>query len=401
MKLTTVTKMFIFKLTFFSRQTNQQPTSSNSRNQSPLPGNQQSTEGASLGTIISQQSNSNAPSNAASPTQDLQQAQKNLQVTSPIPFDQTQAMQQPQQVQDQENQEFDPATQQQQQQGQPIPQQVQQQQEVLSPTNSDIALQQQQQQGMNGQQPQHFVFNQQQQAAMQQQMQNQYYMNAAAGQGQGQDPYVASGGIPVVNAQGQTTMIHPQYAAAYGLQQYVFANQGNNPAFIQQQSQQMQSQDGRPPTTTTSTAQQQQQQQSQQPQPQPQQMGGQQQIPAGYQVVQAPMNFQQFYDQHGNPVIINGRMAAPMSQVRMVSPMVLNANGQPTVSPGVASGTSPSVQMYSQQQPQQQQQATQQQQQRPGGKSRKMIENNTINRLLNSLPLYTNAPIQFELYSMM
>lgn len=295
-----------------------------------------------------------------------------MQVTSPIPFDQTQAMQQPQQVQDQENQEFDPATQQQQQQqGQPIPQQVQQQQEVLSPTNSDIALQQQQQQGMNGQQPQHFVFNQQQQAAMQQQMQNQYYMNAAAGQGQGQDPYVASGGIPVVNAQGQTTMIHPQYAAAYGLQQYVFANQGNNPAFIQQQSQQMQSQDGRPPTTTTSTAQQQQQQQSQQPQPQPQQMGGQQQIPAGYQVVQAPMNFQQFYDQHGNPVIINGRMAAPMSQVRMVSPMVLNANGQPTVSPGVASGTSPSVQMYSQQQPQQQQQATQQQQQRPGGKSRK------------------------------
>ena len=358
--------IIIFKILLFSRQTNQQQTSSNSRNQSPLPGNQQTTEGASLGTIISQQqSNSNAPSNAASPTQDLQQTQKNLQVTSPIPFDQNQAMQQPQQVQEQENLEFDPATQQ--QQAQAIPQQQVQQQEVLSPTNSDIALQQQQQQGMNNQQPQHFVFNQQQ-AAMQQQMQNQYYMNAAAAaQGQGQDPYVTSGGIPVVNAQGQTTMIHPQYAAAYGLQQYVFANQGNNPAFIQQQSQQMQSQDGRPPTTATSTAQ---QQQSQQPQPQPQQMGGQQQIPAGYQVVQAPMNFQQFYDQHGNPVIINGRMAAPLSQVRMVSPMVLNANGQPTVSPGVASGTSPSVQMYSQQQqPQQQQQATQQQQQRPGGKS--------------------------------
>ena len=273
-------------------------------------------------------------------------------------------MQQPQQVSEQENQEFDPATQQ-------LPQAIlqqqqvqQQQQEVLSPTNSDIAIQQQQQQqGMNNQQqPQHFVFNQQQ-AAMQQ-MQNQYYMNAAAAQGN-QDPYVASGGIPVLNAQGQTTMIHPQYAAAYGLQQYVFANQGNNPAFIQQQqSQQMQSQDGRPPTTTTSTAQQQSQQ------PQPQQMGGQQQIPAGYQVVQAPMNFQQFYDQHGNPVIINGRMAAPLSQVRMVSPMVLNANGQPTVSPGIATGTSPSVQMYSQQQQQQQQQQPtqqQQQQQRQGG----------------------------------
>ena len=245
------------------------------------------------------------------------------------------------------------------QQQQPQSQQPQPQQQESAST--DMNMQQQQQQVNT--QPQHFVFNQQQAMGMQG---GPYFMNASGSAEQ----YVASGGIPVVNAQGQTTMIHPQYAAAYGLQPYVFANQGNNQAYIQQQSAQpmQQAQDGRPQTASSPGSGQQQQQQPQQPQPQPQQpqQMGNQQIPAGYQMVQA-MNFQQFYDQHGNPVIINGRMAAPMGQMRMVSPMVLNANGQPTVSPGIASGTSPSVQMYSQQQqPQQPATQQQQQQQRPG-----------------------------------
>jgi len=350
----------------------QPQTSTSSRNQSPHPGNQQ-TDGASLGTIINQQQQSNAPSNAASPTQDVQpQSNQQSQVASPVPFTDNSAVAVvavTQGAEVQQNLQFDQAgaaTQQPQSQ-QPQPQQQGQQQE--SP--SDISLHQQQQQVNT--QPQHFVFNQQQAMGMQG---GPYFMNASGNAEQ----YVASGGIPVVNAQGQTTMIHPQYAAAYGLQPYVFANQGNNQAYIQQQSaQQMQAQDGRPQATSPSSGpqqqqqqpQQQQQQQPQQPQPQqpqPQQQMGGQQIPAGYQMVQAPMNFQQFFDQHGNPVIINSRMGAPMGQMRMVSPMVLNANGQPTVSPGIASGTSPSVQMYSQQQQQPQQQAAQQQQQQRPGK---------------------------------
>ena len=189
--------------------------------------------------------------------------------------------------------------------------------------------------------PHHLVFgsNPQQQQAMG--MPSPYYVASAAGQ----DPYGQSAGIPVVNAQGQTTMIHPQYAAAYGIQSIVYANQNGN-AYLQQQSQ----------TTSAST--------STTHQSSQQQINGQQ-LPPGYQVVQAPINFptgSTFYDQHGNPVIINGRMLTngvnQMGQtVRMVSSMVLNPNAQSTVSPGMHSGNSSSIHMYNQPtQPGQQQQ---------------------------------------------
>ena len=218
-------------------------------------------------------------------------------------------------------------------------------------TNSIAAVQHQHGQNMNSQQPQAFVFGQQQ--AMN--MASPYFVANTAG---GQELYGQNGGIPVVNANGQTAVIHPQYAAAYGIQPYVYANQNGGTYVQQQQPQQMgqQSQEVRSPTTSTSS----------------QHMNGQQ-IPPGYQVVQGPLNFpagSTFYDQHGNPVIINGRMAAPMTNhlgqpVRMMSPVVLNANGAPTVSPGIHSGTSPSMQIYGQQQ-QQAGQQQQQQQQRAG-----------------------------------
>lgn len=207
-------------------------------------------------------------------------------------------------------------------------------------TTSELS-ENQQQSGMNNQ-PQHFVFGQAQQQTMG--VPSPYFV---ANANSGQDPY--AGGVPVVNANGQTAVIHPQYAAAYGIQPYMYANQGGG-TFVQQQPQQMNQQSQPVQSPTTSTA-------SNSAVPQQQQVTGQQ-IRPGYQVVQGPINFptgSTFYDQHGNPVIINGRMATPLTNhlgqhVRMVSPVVLNANGPPTVSPGIASGTSPSIQMYGQQQ---------------------------------------------------
>ncbi|XP_047145593.1 pumilio homolog 2 isoform X1 [Hydra vulgaris] len=188
--------------------------------------------------------------------------------------------------------------------------------------------------------PHHLVYgsNHQQQQSIG--MHSPYYVASAGGQ----DPYSQGAGIPVVNAQGQTTMIHPQYAA-YGIQSIVYANQNGSP-YLQQQSQ----------TTSAST--------STTHQSSQQQMNGQQ-LPPGYQVVQAPINFptgSTFYDQHGNPVIINGRMLTngvnQMGQtVRMVPSMMLNTNAQSTVSPGMHSGNSSSIHMYNQPtQPGQQQQ---------------------------------------------
>nr|AFV31434.1 pumilio [Hydractinia echinata] len=293
---------------------------SSSRNESPLPLNSQDSA-AALGPMISGNNTSSKPSSTSSGAQEDQ-------VTSPIPFaqnvDQNGSTIELNQI------GYEPS--------------IQEQTQGVAVSNT-MAATQQQQQG----QPQHFVFGQQQAMGMG----SPYFVANTAG---GQDPYGQNGGIPIVNANGQTTVIHPQYAAAYGIQPYVYANQ-NGGQFVQGQPQP--SQDPRTPTTSATSSSQ-----------GPQQMQGQQQIPAGY-MVQAPINFpagSTFYDQHGNPVIINGRMAAPMTNhlgqtVRVMSPVVLNANG-PTVSPGIHSGTSPSLQMYSQQQ---QQQANQQQQQPPRG----------------------------------
>ena len=224
-------------------------------------------------------------------------------------------------------------------------------QQTSNSTSTTPTAQQQQPPHDNQQQPQQqaFVFGQQQAMNM---AASPYFVANAAG---GQEVYSQNGGIPIVNANGQTAVIHPQYAAAYGIQPYMYANQ-NGGTYVQQQPQQMgqQSAEVRSPTTSTAST---------------PHMNGQQ-IPPGYQVVQAPLNFpagSTFYDQHGNPVIINGRMAAPMTNhlgqpVRMMVPM---ANGGATVSPGIHSGTSPSMQMYGQQA----QQAGQQQQPQQRGKN--------------------------------
>ena len=306
---------------------------SNSRNQSPLPlTNQQ--DASALGGIISAQPPSK-PSSTSSGAQDDQ-------VTSPVQYLETSNVS----GMDNSSVNYDHTN----------VADHQQMSAGMVPSTEAMVAAQQQQQGLGGQQPQHFVFGQHaQQQAMG--MPSPYFVANTAG---GQDPYGQNGGISIVNANGQTAVIHPQYAAAYGIQPYVYANQSGN-AYMQQQPQQIpqqQSQQGvrTPTTSTTSTAQVTQQQ-----------LQGQQ-IPPGYQVVQGPLNFptgSTFYDQHGNPVIINGRMTAPMTNlgqpVRVVPPMVLNS-GPPTVSPGIHSGTSPSMQMYGQQQAGQQQQ----QQQRPG-----------------------------------
>jgi hypothetical protein len=179
---------------------------------------------------------------------------------------------------------------------------------------------------MNQQNQQQFVMNQQQQMGIQMGTSPYFVAN-------GQEMFNNNNQISIVNAQGQTAFINPQYAAAYGIQPYMY----NGNAFIQQQPAQQVQQAGQVRTTTpTSTGQTTQTQQQ-----------GQQQLPNGYQVIQTPLSIpagSTFYDQHGNPVIINGRIAAPMGQqMRMVSPVVLNAaNGQAAVSPGM--GTSPSMQ---------------------------------------------------------
>jgi pumilio RNA-binding family len=302
-----------------------QQTNTNSRNQSPLPGNLQ--DPPPLGPLIGPPSK---PSSTSSGVQD-----ENSQITSPVHFNQQ--MDNSSNSSTVENPTYE-------HNGHSDPPQTSNgvstiptaQQPPQQPHEQQQQPQQQQQQ-----QQQAFVFGQQQ--AMN--MASPYFVANAAG---GQEVYSQNGGIPIVNANGQTAVIHPQYAAAYGIQPYMYANQ-NGGTYVQQQPQQMgaQSAEVRSPTTSTAST----------------QHMNTQQIPPGYQVVQGPLNFpagSTFYDQHGNPVIINGRMAAPMTNhlgqpVRMMVPV---ANGGATVSPGIHSGTSPSMQMYGQQA----QQAGQQQQ---------------------------------------
>eukprot|EP00794_Sanderia_malayensis_P012007 gene12007-13246_t len=171
-----------------------------------------------------------------------------------------------------------------------------------------------------------------------------------------QDPY-ANGGISILNANGQPAVIPPQYAAAYGIQPWAaYGNTSGNTAYVQQQPQQMPQGQVRPQTTGTRSA--------------GDQLLGQQMstTPTGYQVIQAPMSIPPgatFYDQQGNPVIINGRMAQqlPGHPIRMVSPMVINSQGQTAVSPGMQGANSQTIQLYNAQQQQQTQQASQPRQQ--------------------------------------
>lgn len=320
-----------------------QPTLTNSRNQSPLPGNLQ--DAPPLGGLIG--GSGGPPSKPSSTSSGVQD--DSSQITSPVHF----AQQQMDNASSSSSNVDNPAYE---QNGLPT--------ETQQPTTNGVAaaqqppppqqqpaaaLDQQTAQPQQQQQQQAFVFGQQQPMNMA----SPYFVANGAG---GQEQYIQNGGIPVVNANGQTAIIHPQYAAAYGVQgPYMYANQNGGTYVQQQPPQQMgqQSQEVRSPTTSTAST---------------QQINGQQ-IPPGYQVVQGPLNFpagSTFYDQHGNPVIINGRMAAPMTNhmgqpVRMMVPM---ANGGATVSPGIHSGTSPSMQqMYGQQQ---QQQAGQQQPQQRG-----------------------------------
>ena len=173
-----------------------------------------------------------------------------------------------------------------------------------------------------------------------------------------QDPY-GNGGISILNASGQPAVIPTQYAAAYGMQPWAYANAGGNAAFVQQQPQQLQQNQVRPQSAGS--------------RPAGEQMMGQQlsTTPTGYQVIQAPLSIPAgatFYDQQGNPVIINGRMAQQLTSqlgqpIRMVSPMMINNSAQATVSPGMQGQASQTIQLLNAQQQQQQQQQTQQTQQ--------------------------------------
>lgn len=176
----------------------------------------------------------------------------------------------------------------------------------------------------------------------------------------GQDPY-ANGSISILNANGQPAVIPTQYAAAYGVQPWAYPNAGGNAAFVQQQqAQQLQQSQVRPQATGNHAT-------------SGDQIIGQQlgTTPTGYQVIQGPLSIPAgatFYDQQGNQVIINGRMAQQLTNqlgqpIRMVSPMVINNSGQTAVSPQIQGQASQTIQLLNTQQQQQQQPPPQQSQQ--------------------------------------
>ena len=228
--------------------------------------------------------------------------------------------------------------------------------EGMTPTQGVTTQQQQQQQ----QQPQLIIGpgHAQQQLGGITLASSPFFVTGAAGE----DPY-GGGGISIVNANGQTAVISPQYAAAYGIQPWVYANTGNGATFVQQQPQQIQQggQVGRTPTSAS------------RPAGESVNLGQQlSQPPNGYQVIQGPLSIPAgatFYDQQGNPVIINGRLATHVGgqmgqHVRMVSPMMINTGGgAANVSPGMAGNTSQQIQLFNAQQQQQQAQQQQQRQQ--------------------------------------
>ena len=180
----------------------------------------------------------------------------------------------------------------------------------------------------------------------------------------GQDPY-ANGSISILNANGQPAVIPTQYAAAataYGVQPWAYPSAGGNAAFVQQQQpQQLQQSQVRTqaaaPNRGTSG----------------EQIIGQQlgATPSGFQVIQGPVSIPAgatFYDQQGNPVIINGRMTQQLTNqlgqpIRMVSSMVINNSGQTAVSPQMQGQAPQAIQLLSTQQQQQSQQTQQPRQQ--------------------------------------
>ncbi|XP_065062848.1 pumilio homolog 1-like isoform X1 [Rhopilema esculentum] len=171
-----------------------------------------------------------------------------------------------------------------------------------------------------------------------------------------QDPY-GNGSISILNANGQPAVIPTQYAP-YGMQPWAYANASGNAAYVQQQPQQLQQSQLRTQSNGNRAT--------------GEQMIGQQlsTTPTGYQVIPGPLSIPAgatFYDQQGNPVIINGRMAQqltnPLGQpIRMVSPMVVNNSGQTAVSPQMQS-QSQTIQLLNAQQQQQSQQSQQARQQ--------------------------------------
>merc|ERR1719505_209327 len=244
-----------------------------SRGQSPSIPAQQQDGSAQLGATILP-AMSNGPSSKPSSTSS---GQTEDQMTSPVPFASQPSESAVPATGGMENTNMSYAAVQMQMQGMTISSEgmTQQQQQQMQQQ-----VQQQQQQVISSQQQhQQQTYIMQQQQAMQQagiQMgSSPYFMtNAQAGQ----DPYNGQG-ISIVNANGNT--------------------------YIQQQMPQSAGQ-VRTPTTSTASGQ-------PVPQPQQQQISG---VPAGYQVIQTPLNIpagSTFYDQHGNPVIINGRIAAPMA----------------------------------------------------------------------------------------
>ena len=176
----------------------------------------------------------------------------------------------------------------------------------------------------------------------------------------GQDPY-ANGSISILNANGQPAVIPTQYAAAYGVQPWAYPNAQGNAAFVQQQqAQQLQQTQVRAQATSNRAT-------------SNDQMIGQQltSTPAGFQVIQGPLSIPAgatFYDQQGNPLIINGRMTQQLTNqlgqpIRMVSPMVINNSGQTAVSPQIQGQASQTIQLLNTQQQQQSQQSEQPRQQ--------------------------------------
>ena len=229
------------------------------------------------------------------------------------------------------------------------------QQQIASMNQEGMAVAQSVSQHQQQQQPQQVIIgNGQQQSYGVALASSPYFVNAP------QDPY-GNGGISILNANGQPTVIPPQYAAAYGIQPWAYANASGNPAFVQQQPQQLQQTQVRAQTNVARSS--------------GEQLMGQQlsTTPTGYQVIQAPMSIPAgatFYDQQGNPVIINGRMAQQLTSqlgqpIRMVSPMMINNSGQATVNPGLqgANSQAQAIQLYNAQQQQQSQQNQQQRQQ--------------------------------------
>ena len=209
----------------------------------------------------------------------------------------------------------------------------------------------------------------------------------------GQDPY-ANGSISILNANGQPAVIPTQYAA-YGVQPWAYPNAGGNATFVQQQQAQQfqQSQVRAQPTGSRAAS--------------GDQIIGQQLSNApGFQVIQAPLSIPAgatFYDQQGNPVIINGRMTQQLTNqlgqpIRMVSPMVINNSGQTAVSPQIQGQASQTIQLLNTQQQQQSQQSQQTRQQQGSSVNLGFLSTGNVGALgavdgVSNMPMQNGGPV--------